>query len=372
MAAAFDFKAQQADTRRDTVFFVLAFVAMAAAISLVVGVIAGFVLAPERTHPPAATMPEAPMAPLALGIDPMLVAGAAGITMATIVGVAIVRLIAFSGDGAKVARAFGAEEVTEETRNPYKRRYLNVIEEMAIAASLPRPRAFVLKHEDGINAFAAGHDPARAAIGVTHGALAKLTRQELAGVVAHEMAHIRNRDTRLDMRLMAMVYGLVALYVLGRGLLGSMAFRRRRSNARAGAPLLLIGLALFALGLLGALFGRLLQSAVSRRREYLADATAVEFTRNPVGLANALKKIGAIQAGSRVHNTHAEEARHMFFAQASASVAGLFATHPPLADRIRALEPGFEPDTDETWAKGDKSILWESRKDLGPWASASP
>jgi len=371
VATAFDFQAQQARVRRATALFVLAFLVMTAAIGLLVGVIAGFVLAPDQPHAPTAAR-EAPTGLVGLGLDPALVAGAAGITIIVIVGVALIRLIAFSGDGAKVARALGAEEITEDTRNPYKRRYLNVVEEMAIAAAQPRPRAFVLKHEDGINAFAAGHEPARAAVGVTHGALAKLTRQELAGVVAHEMAHIRNRDTRLNMRLMAMVYGLVALYVLGRGFLASMAFRRRRSSGRGAAPLLLIGLALFVLGLLGALFGRILQSAVSRRREYLADATAVEFTRNPVGLANALKKIGATQPGSRVNNAHAEEARHMFFAQASASVVGLFATHPPLVDRIRVLEPGFEPETDETWAKDDKTILWDSRKELGPWASAGP
>jgi Zn-dependent protease with chaperone function len=372
MATAFDFQAQQAQVRRASALFVLAFIVMAGAIGLVVGVIASVVFTPDQSHAPSAAMREATWGPVALGLDPALVAGAAGITMAVIVGVALVRLIGFSGDGAKVARVFGAEEVTEDSRNPYRRRYLNIVEEMAIAAALPRPRAFVLKHEDGINAFAAGDEPARAAIGVTHGALAKLTRQELAGVVAHEMAHIRNRDTRLDMRLMAMVYGLVALYVVGRGFLLSMAFRRRRSSRRGTAPLLLIGLALLVLGLLGALFGRILQSAVSRRREYLADATAVEFTRNPVGLANALKKIGASQPGSRMSNPHAEEARHMFFAQASASLAGLLATHPPLVDRIRALEPGFEPETDETWAKDDKAMLWDSRNELEPWLSAGP
>jgi Zn-dependent protease with chaperone function len=368
MATAFDFQAQQARVRRASVLFVLAFLAMAAAIGVVVGVIAGFAFAPDGPRGQTAGM----AGPAALQIDPGLAAGAAAITMAVIVGVALIRLVAFSGDGARVAQALGAEEVTDDTRNPYKRRYLNVVEEMAIAAALPRPRTFVLKHEDGINAFAAGHDPERAAVGVTHGALAKLTRQELAGVVGHEMAHIRNRDSRLNMRLMAMVYGLVALYVLGRGFLYAMAFRRRRGGGRGAAPILPIGLALFVLGLLGALFGRILQSAVSRRREYLADATAVEFTRNPVGLANALKKIGATQPGSRVNNSHAEEARHMFFAQASASVAGLFATHPPLIERIRALEPDFEPETDETWTKDDKAILWESRKELGPWASAGP
>jgi Zn-dependent protease with chaperone function len=360
-ATSFDFRAQQERARRASVLLVLFFVLVVALISLAIGLVAALVVSTD-----------APAAPGELVLEPEVIAAVAAIAMIGIVAVAGVRILMLGGDGARVAEALGAEEVTHDTQNAYKRRYLNVVDEMAIAAGLPRPRAFVVKHEQGINAFAAGHDPERAAVGVTHGALAKLTRQELAGVVAHEMAHIRNRDTRLNVRLLAMVYGLVALYVLGRGFLRAMAFRRRGRNDRGAAPLLLIGLALFVLGLLGALFGRILQSAVSRRREYLADATAVEFTRNPAGLANALKKIGATQAGSRVNNAHAEEARHMFFAQASASVAGLFATHPRLIDRIRALEPGFEPETDATWAKDDKTILWESRRELGPWASAGP
>jgi Zn-dependent protease with chaperone function len=363
---AFDFRAQQERARRASVLLGLAFVVMAAVISLIIGTIAALVL-----DAPPPRRPGEPLAPaeVLLGLDPLVVAGAAAVVMAVIVGIALVRLVMFGRDGAAVARAFGAEEVTHDTQNPYKRRYLNVVEEMAIAASLPRPRAFVIKSEQGINAFAAGHDPERAAVAVTHGALAKLTRAELAGVVGHEMAHIRNHDTRLNMRLMAMVFGLVALYVVGRMMLRAMVFRRRGSNNRGAAPFIAIGLALLVLGLLGSLFGRILQSAISRRREYLADATAVELTRDPAGIAGAIKKIGATQAHGTVANAHAEEARHMFFAQATSSIIGLFATHPPLVDRIRALEPTFDPDRDPVWRMDERSLLKESRRELGPWAA---
>jgi Zn-dependent protease with chaperone function len=359
MGGAFDFRAQQERARRASAWLVVFFVLMAAAISLAIGALAAFLLAAERAGAP----------PAPADLDPATVAVVAGLVLAGIVVVGAARVAAFGGDGAKVARALEAEEVTEDTRNPLKRRYLNVVEEMAIAAGLPRPRAFVLKHEQGINAFAAGNDPERAAVAVTHGALAKLSRQELAGVVAHEMAHIGNRDTRLNLRLMGMVFGLVVLYVLGRGILRAFIFMPRRRNGRAVAPAIAIAAALIVLGLLGVLAGRILQSAISRRREYLADATAVELTRNPAGLAGALKKIGATSAGSRVGNAHAEEARHMFFATAAGTFGGLFATHPPLVARIRALEPQFDPKTDPIWAKDDKTILRETRREagLGPW-----
>jgi Zn-dependent protease with chaperone function len=356
--STFDFRAQQERTRWHTVLLVLLFVAMAAVISGAIGVVAAVVLASELGEPGE------------LRVDPAIVVMAGGLVIVFILAVALVRIATFGGDGARVAQSLGAEEVTEDTANPYKRRYLNIVEEMAIAASLPRPRAFVLKHEQGINAFAAGNDPSRAAVGVTHGALAKLSREELAGVVAHEMAHIANLDTRLNMRLMGMVFGLVILYVLGRGMLRSSLFMRGggRRDGRTVALAVALGVTMAVLGSLGVLAGRVLQSTISRRREYLADATGVQFTRNPAGLANALKKIGGTQSGSRVHNADAEEARHMFFAAATGSFAGLFATHPPLVDRIRALEPDFDPGTDPVWAKDDRAVLRETHAELaGPW-----
>ena len=362
--ASFDFRAQQERARRNTVLLVLVFAAMVAAISAAIGLLASAFISVD--HAPA---------PDQITFEPEVVLTVGGVAMVIIVAVALIRIVSFGGDGARVAQSLGAEEVTADTQNPYKQRYLNVVDEMAIAAGLPRPRAFVIKHEKGINAFAAGNSPDRAAVGVTHGALAKLNRQELAGVVAHEMAHIANYDTRLNMRLMGMVFGLVVLYTLGRMVMRSFIFMPRRRDGRTMAPALAISLGLIVLGLLGVLAGRILQSGISRRREYLADATGVQFTRNPQGLANALKKIGATAEGSHVDNSHAEEARHMFFsgatghaAAATGGFAGLFATHPPLIQRIRALEPQFDPATDPVWNSDTKTILRESRRELGrPW-----
>lgn len=350
--AVFDFRSQQERVRRATGMLVLVFIAMVAVISLAVGALVTLAISAE-----------AGSNPVQLDLDPARVLMFAFAAMSAIMIMALFRLVSLGGDGASVARALGAEEVAEDTRNAFQRRYLNVVEEMAIAAGLPRPRAFVLRHEPAINAFAAGSSPERAVVCVTHGALARLNRQELTGVVAHEMAHIANHDTRLNMRLMGMVFGLVALYMLGRGIMRSFLFVRRRNN-KGAAPAMLIGVGLIVLGLLGVLGGRILQSAVSRRREYLADATGVQFTRNPHGLANALKKIGAASAGSRVGNAHAEEARHMFFASATGTFAGLFATHPPLVERIRKLEPRFDPGADPLWKMDDRTIMLEARRGL--------
>ena len=340
-----------------SVVLVALFVFMVAVIAGILGTLASVFLVDNQT----ASVDE-------LRVVPELALGVSLVVMAVIFAIAFFKILSLGSDGARVAQSLGAEEVTADTQNVFKKRYLNVIDEMSIAAGLPRPRAFVVKHEQGINAFAAGGSPEKAAIGVTHGALVKLNREELAGVVAHEMAHIANLDTRLNMRLMGMVFGLVALYTIGRVVLRSAALSRGGRNNKGAAPMLAIGIAMLVLGSLGVLGGRILQSAVSRKREFLADATGVQFTRNPQGLANALKKIGATAAGSHVENGHAEEARHMFFAQATGSFIGLFSTHPPLDQRIRALDPRFDPKTDPISAMDDKQILRETRHELvGPW-----
>lgn len=359
MSAVFDFRAQQSRARRGTAFLVIGFVVMAVAIGIALGIIVSIALV---------------MADELHQIEPLLVAFVAVIVLLFVGLVAFLRILFLRGDGAKVAQSLGAVEITEDVRNPYLRRYFNVVEEMAIAAGLPRPRVFVIKHEQGINAFAAGSDPERAAVAVTHGALAKLTRAELAGVVAHEMAHIGNYDTRLNTRLMGMVFGLVALYVIGRGLIRGLAFARTGRRNDGVAIALVIGIGLLVLGSLGVLAGRILQSAISRRREYLADATGIQFTRNPTGLANALKKIGGTGGGSKIGNAHREEARHMFFAAASSSLTGLFATHPPLLKRIRALEPNFDPEADPIYHLTDRQAMNDSRADLGlgPWDTEVP
>jgi Zn-dependent protease with chaperone function len=249
--------------------------------------------------------------------------------------------------GAAVAELLGGRRVDSTTRDPAERVLLNVVEEMSIASGLPVPSVFVMDREGGINAFAAGHAPNDAAVAVTRGMLETLSRDELQGVVAHEFSHILNGDMRLNVRIMGLLFGILLLTVVGRGVLrGSMGGGRiRTSGGRrgGGGQIALVGVALVVLGYFGVLVGRLIQAAVSRQREFLADAAAVEFTRNPGGLAGALRRIGAASHGSRIQDHHAQEASHLFFAPGLKSAfSGLTATHPPLPERIRRIDPRWD------------------------------
>jgi Zn-dependent protease with chaperone function len=246
------------------------------------------------------------------------------------------RVLSLRGGGATVARGLGGTLVTAESTDPLHRRLRNVVEEMAIASGVPVPAIYVLEGEPGINAFAAGYSPADAAVAVTQGALEALDRTELQGVVAHEFGHILNGDMRLNIRLMGWLFGILMLTMLGRFLLET----GRVSAQRKKGGVLSLGLALMVVGSVGVFFGRLIQASVSRQREFLADASAVQFTRLPSGLAGALKKIAAVGPGSRLQADGSEVA-HMLFASGLAS--RLFATHPPLIERIRAIEPRFDP-----------------------------
>jgi len=249
--------------------------------------------------------------------------------------------------GPYVAAMLGGRLVDPATTDPDERRLLNVVEEMAIASGVPVPAVFVLP-EDGINAFAAGYGLHDAAVAVTQGALRHLTRDELQGVIAHEFSHILNGDMRLNIRLIGLLHGLLVLALVGRVLVrsGTRSSRSRGSRKGAGsAHTVLIGLALIILGYIGVLFGKLIKAAASRQREFLADAAAVQFTRNPDGIAGALKKIGALGAGSRIQHPRAEELSHLYFASGFGSrFSGLFATHPPLEERIRRIDPTFDGD----------------------------
>ena len=252
------------------------------------------------------------------------------------------------GGGAVVASDLGGRLVMPGTSDFEEKRLLNVVEEMAIASGMPVPQVYLMDGEEGINAFAAGTEPSNAVIGVTRGCLQRLSRDELAGVVAHEFSHILNGDMRLNMRLMGMVFGLLVLSMVGRGLLELLRFQRfssRRSSNREGngvlLMLLVLGFGLIVIGSLGVIFGRMIQAAVSRQREFLADASAVQFTRNPDGISGALKKIGGLGIGSKMSSPKASEASHMFF-----SGGGLFsfgmATHPPLELRISKIEKSWD------------------------------
>jgi len=273
--------------------------------------------------------------------DPNLFAGVAlGTTLVVFLGSAV-KIIELSRGGAAVATMLGGTPVRPDTTDRYERRLLNVVEEMSLASGIPAPQVFVLREEEGINAFAAGLSPRDAAVGVTRGCLRLLTRDELQGVIAHEFSHILNGDMRLNLRLIGIINGLLVLTILGRQLLRVRGGRSR--GGREANVLPLIGLALLVIGGIGLLAARLIKSAVSRQREYLADAAAVQFTRNPAGLAGALKKIGGLAAGSRLNTPKAEEASHLFFSNGlRESWLALFSTHPPLVERIRALEPDFD------------------------------
>ncbi|MBX3708068.1 MAG: M48 family metallopeptidase [Pseudomonadales bacterium] len=254
------------------------------------------------------------------------------------------------GGGRTIAEALGGRLVPTDTADPLERRLLNVVEEMAIASGLPVPPVYIVP-EPGINAFAAGLGFADAVIGVNQGTLELLDRDELQGVIGHEFSHLLNGDSRLNLRLLALLHGILFIGLVGHGLLrgtASAAGRSRRTGGAgragsAGLPLLVLGLGLLVIGYAGTLFGKLIKAAVSRQREYLADAAAVQFTRNPGGIAGALKKIGGHSVGSYMRGAAAAEASHIFFGPvARAWLGGLTATHPPLERRIRALDPRWD------------------------------
>lgn len=262
-----------------------------------------------------------------------------------------------NGGGAVVANDLGGRQVMPGSTDFEEKRLLNIVEEMAIASGVPVPQVYMMDDEEGINAFAAGTEPANAVIGVTRGCVQRLSREELAGVIAHEFSHILNGDMRLNMRLMGMVFGLLVLSIIGRGmveLLRYQSFSSRRSDNKEGGgivlALFLVGIGLIVIGSLGVFFGRLIQAAVSRQREFLADASAVQFTRNPDGIAGALKKIGGLSLGSKMRSPKASEASHMFFSSGGMFSFGL-ATHPPLDVRIKAIEKSWDGKFSESQLK---------------------
>ncbi|MBU2262146.1 MAG: M48 family metallopeptidase [Proteobacteria bacterium] len=248
------------------------------------------------------------------------------------------KIIDLKKGGARVAELLGGVHVDQNTVDPDQRRLLNVVQEMAIASGVPVPRVYTLQEEAGINAFAAGYEPHDAVVAVTKGCLSHLSRNELQGVVAHEFSHILNGDMRLNLKLMGTIHGILCLALMGRLILDG----RIRSKGRGAGALYLFGLLLVIVGYIGVFFGKLIKSAVSRQREFLADAAAVQFTRDPSGIADALKKIAGLARGSRISNPHAEEASHLFFGGAlSGALTRLFSTHPPLPERIRRIEMAY-------------------------------
>lgn len=268
---------------------------------------------------------------------------ALGVT-ALVILAALYKLIQLSGGGRRVAESMGGRLINLNTRDSDEKKMLNVVEEMAIAAGTPVPPVYLME-DTSINAFAAGYKIQDAVIGVTRGCIQHLTRDELQGVVAHEFSHIFHGDMRLNLRLVGILHGILVVGLAGHllmrsGFYGSASRSRSSNNSSNTAAIFGIGVALIAIGYAGTFFGNLIKAAVSRQREFLADASAVQFTRNPDGISGALKKIGALPAGSKVSAGNASEFSHMYFGQAiSSTFNSMMATHPPLAERIQRIEP---------------------------------
>ncbi len=272
-------------------------------------------------------------------------------TGATILIASLYKRASLASGGEAVASLIGARLLSPSPSDPLEQQFHHVVEEMSIASGTPLPLMYVLD-DPAINAFAAGHTPSDSAIVVTRGTLERLSRDELQGVVAHEFSHLLNGDTRLNLKLIGWAFGLLVVALAGRMVVSNInlaaaagSSRQDRKSGGGGAVVLIlaIGLALMAVGYIGYFFAQLLKAGVSRQREFLADASAVQFTRNPGGIGGALKKIGLHSYRSLITDHHAVELSHMFFADgAPIPFIGLFATHPPLEARIRAIDPAWD------------------------------
>ena len=329
-----DFFEAQERSRRRTRTLIAVYIVATLAVALAVTAVFGAVLLWAEASPVRAD-PEW----LALRA-PVLLSVAAG-TLVAIAIASLYRILTLREGGARIARELGGTPVPPDTQDPLRRRLRNVVEEMAIASGVPVPEVYVLEQEGGINAFAAGYRPEDAAVAVTRGTLDQLSRDELQGVIGHEFSHILNGDMRLNIRLMGPLFGIMVIGLVGRSILRNVRFggRRGKGNGVAIAGAVALGLAI--IGYVGVMFARLIKAALSRQREFLADASAVQFTRQPGGIAGALKKILGLSDHSYLQRTEAEEVSHMLFAPGE-RLAALFATHPPLNERIQRLDKSWQ------------------------------
>ena len=293
-----DFFARQEAARRSTRWLLVAFLFCVALVALTIGWIA-FVAFSARGAPADQAVVPAVLAAI--------------VTLVIIGGASLFKTLSLRSGGGAVARSLGGTRVERGTRDLALRRLHNVVEEMAIASGVTMPEVYVLENEDGINAFAAGSSAADAAVAVTRGALTRLNREELQGVIAHEFSHVLNGDMRLNSKLLGWVFGLLVVAIAARIFMQGIGHGRSSSRDKTG-PLILVALAAMAIGYIGVFVGRILQAAVSRNRERLADASAVQFTRNPGGLVGALLKIAGVSSGSQLENPNREEEAHMLVA----------------------------------------------------------
>jgi len=274
---------------------------------------------------------------------PTLLKVAAGIGLVVMLASGY-KFLQLSSGGKVVAEAMGGRLVNINSDDADERKLLNVVQEMAIASGTPVPPVYLID-EAGINAFAAGYKPADAVIGVTRGCVQQLERDELQGVIAHEFSHIFNGDMRLNIRLIGVLHGILVIGMVGYFILRSVSrtgYRSRSSKNNSALPFLALGAGLMVIGYAGTFFGNWIKAAVSRQREFLADSSAVQFTRNPAGISGALKKIGGFSSGSAIEHPEAQEISHLFFGQAvKPFLSSLMATHPPLQERIKRIDPSW-------------------------------
>jgi Zn-dependent protease with chaperone function len=320
-----DFFARQESARRTTRWLVLAFLVSVVCIVVAIDAVVALVVGATAPH-------ESPRGAMIF---------ASVVVIAIVCGASLFKSLALRSGGASVARSMGATRVDRGTGEAGLKRLHNIVEEMAIASGVTMPEVYVLEAEDGINAFAAGNSPADAVIVVTRGAATRLRREELQAVVAHEFSHILNGDSRLYLKLLGLTFGLLAIATIARLALQFGPRGERDDKKGSGAAIMLAALAIMALGYIGVFFGRLLQAAVSRHRERLADASAVQFTRNPQGLTGALLKIAGTSEGSKLASPDAENVAHMLFAP---GLHRLMRTHPTLEERLLALDRNFRPE----------------------------
>ena len=336
-----DFFEEQAKAHRKTkwlvIYFVMAVAAMIAAI-YVAALLIFSGLQERRYHEYDQGLPHI------AAWNPQIFFGVS-IAVLAVVGIgSAYKTMSLSDGGSAVSELMGGRLIKSNTTDLDERKLLNVVEEMSIASGVPMPQVYVLDEENGINAFAAGHKPSDATVTVTRGCMRILTRDELQGVIGHEFSHILNGDMRLNLRLMGTIFGILCLAIIGRIFLQAGAGGGGRNRGNNAWPVFLFGIVLLIVGYIGVFFGRLIQAAISREREFLADASSVQFTRNPGGITGALKKIGGLgEMGSRLAHPHTEELCHMFFSNGvSEPFMGLLETHPPLSARIRVYEPTFD------------------------------
>jgi Zn-dependent protease with chaperone function len=331
-----DFFEAQDRARRKTwqliVLFAIAIVGLIVATNVLVAIVVAFSTTPGMARGASAALNDQPAQTwvvISLGV------------LICVAGASLYKYFALRSGGRAVVEMLGGRLIDPGTQSLAERRLLNVVEEMAIASGIRVPAVYRID-EDGINAFAAGFGTDDAVVGVTAGTLEFLNREELQGVIGHEFSHVLNGDSRLNLRLIALLNGILFIGLVGRLLLRGASNTSGRRNS-GGMPLLVLGIGLIVIGAAGTFCGNLIKAAVSRQREFLADAASVQFTRNPHGIANALKKIGGAPSGSHLANARASEISHMFFGQAvDLFLNGLMATHPPLPVRIRAIEPGWD------------------------------